>query len=409
MPRRILNLIVIALIGAALLAAAIRLRSNHRERVIEKPPGPDVLWVFEAPRAGAIMSTPCVNGDVVYIGAIRDAGLSPQGAVHALNRSTGKPIWIFDDEGNMVHMYSSPRVNENSIFIGEGMHRNFASKLYCLDRRDGHKRWIFPTNSHIESTPCISGDRVVFGAGDDGLYAVNAETGKRLWQLARPVHIDSTPVVHGDRVYAGSGFSRRLKEMAVLCVDLESGREHWRIPVELPAWGSPTVDDDRVCFGLGEGRLERSIEKPAGAVLCLHATSGKILWRRDLPDAVMAKSATDGKHFFAACRDGFCYALDRLDGRIIWQTQLGSALVTTPALAGGRLYVTASGGKLACLDAADGKVVWTFDVGAHARAKTKLYSSPVVTRREDGRRQIYFGAELEIPSGHVARLYALID
>jgi outer membrane protein assembly factor BamB len=408
MQRRFVITVVIFLICLAILFAVLR---TTDQCVVPVPvaAGPDVLWVFEAPRAGAVLSTPCVDGDVIYIGAIRDAGFSPQGAVHALNRSTGKPIWVFDDDGKMAHMYSSPRVNENSLFIGEGMHANFDSKLYCLNRRDGHKRWSFPTHSHIESTPCIAGDRVVFGAGNDGLYALDVRSGKRLWQLDRPVHIDSTPAVEGNRIYAGSGSSRLLKATEVLCVDLESGREHWRIPVDQPAWGSPVVVGSRVCFGLGDGRLDHSMEKPAGGVLCLDARSGKQLWRRDLPDAVMSRAATDSNRVFAACRDGCCYAFDLEDGRIVWQAQLGSALVSTPARSEGKLHVTTSGGQVARLNAADGKIEWTFDVGAHARAKTRLFSSPVVVRNEQGRRQIYFGAELDTPTGHLARLYALID
>jgi outer membrane protein assembly factor BamB len=407
MRRRVLP--GLAALFCLMIGIAIWFNLSHGDGTVEKPSGPEVLWIFEAPRAGAIISTPCVDGDVVYIGAIRDAGFSPQGAVLALNRSTGKPIWTFDDDGNMSHMYSSPRVNERSLFIGEGMHANFASKLYCLDRRDGKKRWTFPTQSHIESTPCIAGNRVVFGAGNDGLYALDVETGKRLWQLDRPVHIDGTPAAHEGRVYAGSGFSRLLKETVVLCVDLESGREHWRIPVDQPTWGSPTVDGDRVCFGLGEGRLDRSVDKPAGAVLCLDARNGRQLWRRDLPDAVMSRTACDGKIFFATCRDGCCYALDGNTGEIAWRTPLGSAVVTSPALVDGRVYVTASGGRVACLDAASGAVTWTFDAAAHARVKARLHSSPVVARDEAGRRQIFFGAELETATGSIARLYALIE
>src|SRR5262245_60934685 len=112
--RRVVTCLAVCGIVAIVGVTVSSLHEKGRDTVMEKTTGPTVLWVFEAPRAGAIICTPCVDGDVVYSGVIRDAGFSPQGAVYALNRSSGKPIWTFDDDGNMAHMYSSPRVNENS-------------------------------------------------------------------------------------------------------------------------------------------------------------------------------------------------------------------------------------------------------------------------------------------------------
>src|SRR5712692_11324806 len=45
-----------------------------------------VVWTFEQVERGAIVSSPLVAGDRLYVGAIRDAGLSTSGAVYCLNR-----------------------------------------------------------------------------------------------------------------------------------------------------------------------------------------------------------------------------------------------------------------------------------------------------------------------------------
>jgi outer membrane protein assembly factor BamB len=279
--------------------------------------------------------------------------------------------------------------------------------LYCLDIASGTKKWAFPAQGHIESTPCVSDGLVVFGAGDDGLRALDAFTGNKRWRYGNELHVDSTPFVTGGRVFAGSGVSRRYRNSAVFCVDLAGGTEVWRAPVDLPAWGSPIVDADRLFIGLGHGRLDRSLEASAGALLCLDARTGHRLWQTAFPDAVMARPELAADRVFVNCRDGNCYALDRADGGILWTAALGSPLVTNPTLVDGKLFVVASRGLVAALDPDTGIEIWRFDVAGHARADVNLFSSPAVMRDANGRPLIYFGAELVTPAGRVASLYAL--
>ena len=100
-----------------------------------------VVWTFEQVERGAIVSSPLVADDRLYVGAIRDAGLSTSGAVYCLNRETGKVLWQFDDDGEMQHMYSSPCLADGRLYIGEGMHANQVCKFYCLDAASGRKLW----------------------------------------------------------------------------------------------------------------------------------------------------------------------------------------------------------------------------------------------------------------------------
>src|SRR5262245_32885696 len=147
--------LLVAVACAVLLGAELWLRHVRPE---PKPPPAalEVVWFFETEQAGSIISSPCVDGDRIYVGVIRYSGLSPRGAVYALDRVSGKAIWSFDDDEKMLHMFSSPQVSGNRLYIGEGMHANFECKLYCLDVRTGMKEWTFPATSHIESTPAIA-------------------------------------------------------------------------------------------------------------------------------------------------------------------------------------------------------------------------------------------------------------
>src|SRR5262249_4286427 len=140
--------------------------------------------------------------------------------------------------------------------------------------------------------------------------------------------------------------------------------------------------------------------KPTGALLCVHARTGKELWRYPVDNGVLKAAVADRKHVYFGSRDGHCYCLRRTDGKLVWKKQLDSAVVASPALArcprcqdALRLYVMGSAGRVSCLDPATGSAYWTFNLGK----STHLSSTPfqAVERTPQGeRRCLYFGAGL---------------
>jgi outer membrane protein assembly factor BamB len=379
--------------------------------------GVEVAWTFEPVERGAIISSPMVAGEHVYVAVIRDTGFSTSstsGVVYCLDRATGRMVWRFDDGGRLQHMYSSPCLADGRLYLGEGMHANHVCRFYCLDATTGRKLWHFETAGHIESSPCVAGGKVFFGAGDDGVYCLDAVNGTRLWQFRDALHVDVSPTVVGQRLYAGSGVSRSYRTAKVFCLDTETGRPLWLAPTELPVWGSPAVSGEQAFFGLGNGRLDRSVphpEKPAGALLCLEARTGRRCWRFEVPDGVLAQPAVDSRHVWFGARDGCCYCLERGDGQLCWRADLGSPVVTRPALCDGSVYALGSGGRVQRLDADRGTPGWTFDVAAWSQTRPRLFSSPAVVADAEpgGSRHLYFGSELRNSVNSAAVLYCLRD
>jgi outer membrane protein assembly factor BamB len=376
---------------------------------------PEVVWTFEPPERGGIASSPLVAGERIYLSVIHDAGLATYGRVYCLDRRTGKPIWNFDNDGRMLHMYSSPCLAEGRLYVGEGMHQNFSCKFYCLDANTGNELWHFQTAGHIESSPCVGEGRVFFGAGDEGLYCLDAVSGAQRWNFRGDIHVDTSPQVVGQRVYAGSGTSRLHKSTEIFCLDAASGAEVWRKRTELPVWGSPAVAGDAAFFGLGNGRLlepPAPPDRPAGALLCVDARSGTERWRFTGSDAVFCRPALDEAHVYFGARDHFCYCLDRDRGQLAWKVDMRSPVVARPVLADARLYAVSSGGLVQCLDAGQGLVLWTFDLAAHSRTRPQIFSSPSVIRAEgmDGHHHLlYVGSELSNSVSSAAVLYCLRD
>lgn len=391
-------------VALGVLLALIELRLKKTPTA---PPKPDVVWVFAPQHPGAMVSSPLVAKGRVFAGIIRENGLHPEGVVYALDVESGKRQWQSDADGSMIHLYSSPCLADDLLYVGEGMHANFDCKLSCLDARTGQTRWRFGAASHIESSPCVDGDRVFVGAGDDGVYALDSHRGEKLWQFNDRLHIDASPAVATGRVFIGSGLSRRFRANEILALAADSGKPIWRVTVDLPAWGSPVVTGDQVFFGLGNGRLDHSDPSPAGAVICVSVATGHENWRCRVPDAVLARVAVDDRRVYFGCRDELVYAVDRNTGNMSWRYQAGSAVVTTPTLADGRLYVAASGGRIACLDAESGREIAVFDLAEYAKTKCRVWSSPSVRADGDGRHRLYIGAELQYPDHGEANLLCI--
>jgi outer membrane protein assembly factor BamB len=402
--------VAIVLAIAAVIAGCALWWWNGHHQIPMAQPQVEVVGAFEAVERGALIGTPCVTDDCVYLGAVRDTGLQPTGAVICLDRTTLKPIWTFDDGGKMLHMFSSPVVANGRLYIGEGMHANFECHLYCLDAATGQKHWAYSAGSHIESTPVVIGDRVIFGAGDDGVVCLNAETGSPIWKLDRPAHVDTTPIVGDGVVLAGSGISRRIPaEAAVYALNLESGRIRWRTPMDLPVWATPSLSDSTLYVGLGNGRLlegPRPPEEPAGGVVALDIANGRERWRSRGCDAIFGQPAVNDRFVFVGSRDGKCYALDRSNGQQNWAVDCGSSIVAGPVWAGDTLVIATSTARILGLDTSAGTIRWQFDVPRQPHGDARILAPPAVYRQGD-RFLLYVSTELRSSAGSAAVLYVL--
>jgi outer membrane protein assembly factor BamB len=368
---------------------------------------------------GGLYARPLIDGERVYAaGALTGALNSTFGAVYCVERSAGKLLWTFNNDGRMKQVLSSPCLADGKLYIGEGFHSDSGCRLYCLDAAGGKKLWEYKTESHTESSPCVAGGKVYCGAGSDGLLCLDTATGDKVWEY-KVGHIDCPPVVVGRHVYCGSGVDRDIEgsqETAIFCLDADTGRPVWRVPTNLPAWGKPVVSDGQAFFPLGNGDVMKSAEppeKPAGAVVCVSAADGKQAWRFDVPDGVIEGPAVDRGQVYFGCRDGHCYCVGREDGRQRWKHDMGSPVVATPALVScsccgitNSVYAVARDGKVCCLDPASGRPMWQYDRFPAA----ELISPPVVTVEnspQGDRRAIYFGAGVNGSARAV--LYCLKD
>jgi outer membrane protein assembly factor BamB len=375
------------------------------------------VWTFRVSGKGSLASSPLVAGDRLYFGVSR-GGFAEYGEVFCLDRATGKPIWTFNNDEEMKAIsISSPCLADGRLYIGEGYHQDSNCKLYCINAETGAKLWEFQTGSHTESSPCVADGKVYFGAGDDGLYCVDAATGKEVWHFPG-FHMDASPVVSRGRVYIGAGIGDVYKDTALFCLDAANGNVVWRQNCELPAWPAAAVLGPHVYFGLGNGRMDHSDDRPAGALLCLEAETGNEVWRYPVNDGILGAPVADGRYVCFGSRDGYLYCVERSEGKLAWRQSLGGPCVTAPVVArcsscGARtsVFTVASDGRglarLFCLGANTGRNYWTLDLAALEQAPMDLFATPVLSAAPEARR-IYVGGTANA-TVRSAVLYCLED
>ena len=344
-------------------------------------------WTFQLPERGAIVSSPLLHGDNVYIAAAHDSVFRPFGRLYCLDRGTGQVRWTFDNGGKMRQVFSSPVIADGVLYIGEGLHQDEQCRLYAVDAVTGQKKGEYATGSHTEATPVVVGERIYQGAGDDGLHCLRRSDLSKIWVFPG-FHIDTGPVVVGEALFIGSGIGDAYKETALFRLDAQTGKRVWRVTTDLPVWTEVAVVGQRVFVGMGNGRLNEEPEHPMGRVICLDAATGNEIWKVKLPEGVLGRLSVDAGRLYLGCRDGKYYCLRQRDGSIRWSYDMGSPIVAGAAMQRDgletpeRLYVVSVGGLLACLDPLSGQAHWTHPL-TDGTVPTEVIATPAVETREN--------------------------
>jgi outer membrane protein assembly factor BamB len=379
------------------------------------------------PEFGRVWSGMVLDGDRLYFGV--DSG-GERGRVLGANRHTGKIDWAFDAPG-MKKVFCTPTVAGGRVYCGEGEHTDKDCRIFCANVTDGNSAWKepFKTASHTEGAPAVVGGKVYFPAGDDGLYCCDAITGAKLWQFPggkeKGIHIDAAPAVASGTVYVGSG----LYSYVAVALDANTMAEKWRTDLKLRAFGAPLVSGSKVYYAVGTGNLGADTwnydeeggakeKEPAGAVVCLDATTGKEEWRYPLPKSVHSGVAADAFSVYVGCRDGSVYALDRKSGKLRWKTSIGGAVLSCPAIASANgfpiaVYAVSQEGLVVCLHPQTGAAIWQKPMPGFRWDGTPtggVFCSPVVltTPTATGStRTVYVGAMTVDPQNPIRRTVAV--
>lgn len=106
-------------------------------------------------------------------------------------------LWTYSDKS--FPFFSSPAVNEKSVFIGSRDKR-----LHAIDRETGQGIWTYRTSGRVDSSPLAFSDAVVFGSTDGWLYALNQTDGEELWKIELGGSLIASPIYANGKLIIGS-------------------------------------------------------------------------------------------------------------------------------------------------------------------------------------------------------------
>jgi len=282
-------------------------------------------------------STPTWSGGTLFY-----AWATPeQLRVIALRGTSGETIWQ-RDLGAFISQHgfgASPMVFDDLLIVPN--EQDGESFITALDVRDGHTRWVTPRRSEkaAYSTPTLfrpaQGDpQLIVTSWAHGVYALDPRSGTALWEL--PVFHNRTvgsPLLVGDLVFASAGEGGIGREMVAVRLGLpEKQREPavaYDIRGSLPYVTTPVARNGLVFLLYDKG-----------AMTCLEAESGDVVWRQRLSGEFFSSPICLGDKLYLLSRAGemFVVAADRRF-RLLGGYDFGEPSHATPAAADGALYV----------------------------------------------------------------------
>jgi quinohemoprotein ethanol dehydrogenase len=293
-----------------------------------------LVWSLDLEPMISSFGAPLAVDGILYFGI----GYS---VVHAVDASTGKPLWTFDPKVTDVvgeKQRASHGIRGIAYWQGKVITATQDGRLIAIDAHTGKKVWSVQTTEgpndgrYITGAPRVFNGKVIIGHGGGDtspvrgyVTAYDATTGKQLWRFY---------TVPGD---PAKGFEDKAMETAA---KTWTG-DWWKYGGGATVWNAITYDPDldRIYIGTGNGNpWNQAIRSPGGgdnlyvcSIVALDANSGKYVWHYQTTpgDSWDYDAATDmeltsldigGKtrrRLFEASKNGCFYIIDRDTGKLL--------------------------------------------------------------------------------------------
>jgi outer membrane protein assembly factor BamB len=298
-----------------------------------------------------------------------------EGYVKALDGSSGRVIWSVEKEG--LEISGGPGAGDGLVLVGTSN-----GEVLALSQDNGSEVWRSRVSSEVLSVPKVALGMVVVHTVDGKLYALNVSDGKMAWMYDRSIpvltlHGNSSPVISGSKVICGFANGK------LIAFDIESGQQHWEATIAVPTGrselerivdidGDPVVQGGMVYVATYQGQLAAVDER-----------SGEVAWRRKLSS--YAGLGADYEYLYVSDEEDNVWAIDPNNSSSMWkQAKLNHRKLTAPAVLGKYIVVGDFEGYLHWLSPEDGKMLARSRVGSSSISTPPVIDGKVAYVLGDG-------------------------
>ncbi len=233
-------------------------------------------------------------------------------------------------------------------------------------------------NGRIYAASCVVDVGGTFGS----IFCLNASTGQPIWQVDKIGEQDlkaffSSPALSTDGKFLVIGEGLHFdSDCHLICLHADTGKVHWKIDVpKNHVESSPAILGDVVV--VGAGAIERANHLPIkspGYVFAVGLSDGQIRWQSDIVDPESSPAiAPDGTTYIGSGINGCAlFALDA-DGAPIWKTTTPYPATGAVSLLNDLVVIGTGRGDFVNADRRPAGAVLAFDPGTgHIRWQTEL-------------------------------------
>lgn len=328
------------------VAVAVKEAAASREPVLldsEKEKTLDLLWTFKTGGPIGWSAAPILNRTrkQIYLP-------SSDGALYALDMSTGACLWYFDAKAPLL---ASPLVVGEEIFCPSS-----DGSLYCLAAADGKQIWKFEGASPQVATPSSLQDQILITALDGSFKSLAKKDGTVGWVYRCDKGIVSSPQVVENIAFVGS------KDKGLHAIDLSKGWRKWLAEANDAILANVLASTDSVYCAT-----------KSGEIMAVDIESGKMTWSYDASAAVLCKGNLEFTTLNYCTKDGTIHCVDKFKGTKVWQGSASGPVLGGITSSGGLLYVPSRNGILHCFNLKSGELTW------HSTLGSALEAAPLVT------------------------------
>lgn len=237
------------------------------------------------------LSAPLINRNYAYFG-------SKNNKVIALDTSTGKEIWQFNDITGAVCF--PPALINNRLYFGT--HTN---EWCIINPNDGKVVEINKIGNGICCRPTTNNQSVFYTDWDGKLHRFNTITltDSVIYKTNASSHV--APEIKGN-----IGFMTN-DDNSIISVDLKTGKEYWSFKTDGKLWRPPAIADN-ICIVITDNSHVYSFE----------STSGKLLWDIKKSGLIYTSPTISKGIAYISCGDKNIYAYDTKSGKELWKLTL---------------------------------------------------------------------------------------